>query len=303
MRIIKEEDKIYSINTKEIKLNDMINLNNKISKQILELLNKQEMYPKQIAKKLNIHEQNIYYYIRKFEKANIIHITKRENINGTFANFYSLTSESFFFKLDEFKQTSKIFQKDSSYLNPFIVNSKLNSIIIVGSPDPHGPQKARSKDGYFGIDLALFLGSYIDSIENLNVRLDTEITQKELLENNLVIIGGPIVNKITSIINKNMQIYFDEKIKGIYSKITKKIYFNEEIGIINKFTSPFNKDKSILFIGGIRNSGTKSAIIAFIKHFKKLERGNIFKDKNFNRVVEGIDLNSDGQIDDCDFLE
>ena len=192
---------------------------------------------------------------------------------------------------------------ESTYLKPFITESKLNSLIIVGSPDPHGPQKARSRDGYFGMDLALFLGSFVSFVPDFKVRLDTEVTEKELTENNLILIGGPIVNRITNKINEYMPIYFDEKKKGIYSKLSKKTYFNDEIGIINKFKNPFNKDKSILLIAGIRNSGTKAGILSFLKHFDKLKKGNIYLPNIKSSVVEGIDLNSDGKIDDCEFLE
>jgi hypothetical protein len=56
---------------------------------------------------------------------------------------------------------------------------------IVGSPDPHGPSKARSKDGYFGMDLALFLGTFLSNITGSKVKLDTEIQDKDLENNNI----------------------------------------------------------------------------------------------------------------------
>lgn len=304
MKIIKEEEnKNYILNTKELDLENLPNLNSKINKQILELIAEEPLYPKQIAKKLKLHEQNVYYYIRKLESAKIIKISKQENINGTIANFYSLVSDSFFFKLTDFKTSSKISQKESTYLKPFIQNSEMNSIIVVGSPDPHGPQKARSKDGYFGMDLALFLGSYIGHLSESKVKLDTEITNEELKNNNLIIIGGPIVNRVMGIVNKDLPIYFDEEKKGVHSKISKKTYFSDEIGFINKIKSPFNSEKEILTISGLRNSGTKSAILAFLKHFNELKLANQHSKKYHCRVVEGIDLDSDGKVDDIEFLE
>lgn len=304
MKIVKEENnKSYSIEANEISCENLSVLSTKTSKDILNLISKKPMYPKQIAKALNLHEQNIYYYIKKLEKQNLIEIKKSENINGTIANFYSTSSDAFFIKFKEFKETNMTYQKESEFLKPFIKSGKFNAIIVVGSPDPHGPQKARSKDGYFGMDLALFLGSFLSYIPESKVRLDTQISQKELEENNLIVIGGLIVNKISSDINNNMEILFDEEKKGFYSKISKKTYFNDEIGIINKFISPYNDKKKILFIAGLRNSGTKSAILAFLKHFSKIREGNNY-DKNISsKVVEGIDLDSDGQVDDVEFLE
>lgn len=304
MKIIDEKDnKNYSLKTKEILFENVPNLSNDISKKILELISKKAMYPKQIAKELKVHEQNIYYYIKKLEKSNIIKIEREENINGTAANFYTTAADSFYFKFKEFEETSKISEKESTFLKPFIEDFKLNCLIVVGSPDPHGPQKARSKDGYFGMDLALFLGSFIGHITQSCVRLDTEINEKDLENNNLIVIGGPIVNRVTSLLNKNMPIYFDEEKKGIYSKISKKIYFSDETGIINKFENPFNKEKKILLIAGLRNPGTKAAILAFLKHFNQIKTGNLYKPKMMSKIVEGVDLDSDGKVDDCEFLE
>ena len=304
MKIIKEQDmKTYSLNTKEIQIKDFSNISNEIAQNILKLISKEPMYPKQIAKAMKLHEQNIYYYIRKLEKSNIIIIDRQENINGTLANFYKLSSDSFYFKIKDFKESSKVQEKESNYLKPFIEEGNLNAIIIVGSPDPHGPQKARSRDGYFGMDLALFLGSFLRYVPESKVKLDTEVNELDLKNNNLIIIGGPIVNKVTSLLSNKPQIYFDEEKKGIYSKITKKTYMSEEVGFINKFKSPFNSDKSILLLAGLRNSGTKAAILSFLKHFDELKKGNIFKKEIQSKVLEGLDLDSDGFIDDCEFLE
>ena len=304
MRIFKEKDgKKYILPTKEISIKDIPNLNNKITQKILNTISKEPLYPKQIAKKLNVHEQNIYYYIKKLEKSGIIKTIKQQNINGTIANYYAISSNSYFFKFNEFEEGSTIEEKESKYLKPFIQKGRLNALIIVGSPDPHGPLKARSRDGYFGMDLALFLGSFLNYIPESKVRLDTEVSKEELENNNLIVIGGPIVNKVSTQINKKMPIYFDEEKKGIYSKISNKTYFNDEIGMINKINSPYNKDKKILCVAGIRNSGTKASILAFLKHFSEVKQNNIYDDKIQSRVVEGIDLDSDNSIDEVEFLE
>ena len=304
MKIVKQSNgKSLMLKTQEIKLEDLPNLNNALVMSILKSLEIKEMYPKQIAKKLKIHEQNVYYYIRQLEKAKLISVARQENINGTVAKFYKLNSDSFFVKVGEFRESSKLEESGSEFLKPFIQNGELNALIVVGSPDPHGPQKARSKDGYFGMDLALFLGTFLNYVNESKVKLDTEVQEKDLHENNLIILGGPIVNKVTEMINKKMPIYFDEGKKGFYSTISKKTYFHDEIGVINKTKSPFNKDKMVLVIEGLRNSGTKAAIISFIKKFKDLEKGNRFNESVHSKVVEGEDLNSDGLVDSAEILE
>lgn len=303
MKILKEENnKLYSLKTKKIELSELSNLNNKTIKQIIDILQKSSAYPKEIAKQIGIHEQNIYYHIKKLEKAKIIEIEKQENINGTIANYYKIT-DSIYIQFKEFKQTNKIEEKKSKFLSPFIKQGKINCIIVVGSPDPHGPLKARSRDGYFGIDFALFLGSFLSESPTPTVLLDTEITDEQIKNNNLIVIGGPIVNRVSTMVNQHLPIYFDEEKKGIYSKITKKIYHNDEIGVINKIENPYNKDKQILSIMGMRHAGIKSAIISFLDNFRELEKENPY-DKQYNsRVVEGIDLNSDGIVDSVEFLE
>ncbi len=304
MKIVnKVNGKNLSLKTNEISASEINSLSNPLSIKILKTLRDEPMYPKQIAKKLKIHEQNIYYYMRKFEKAGIVRVVKQENINGTIAKFYALTSDSFFFKIGDFKESFKDDERESGFFKNFIQDGDLNALVIVGSPDPHGPMKARSRDGYFGMDLALFLGTFLSGVSDLKVRLDTEVNDKELKENNLIVIGGPIVNKISEMIGRDMEVYYDENKKGFYSMISKKLYVHDDIGVINKFKSPFNKDKEIIFIAGVRNSGTKSAIIAFIKHLKEIEKGNNLNHKVFSKVVEGIDFNSDGVVDDVEFLE
>jgi len=304
MKILKIKDKkSLTLKTQEIKINELSSLNNKVVIEILKIIKDSELYPKQIAKKLKIHEQNIYYYIKKLEKAKIISVSKQENINGTVAKFYKINSDSFFFKIGDFKESSKLEESGSDFLTPFIEKGELNALIIVGSPDPHGPQKARSKDGYFGMDLALFLGTFLNNINSSKVKLDTEIIEEDLKKNNLIILGGPIVNKITEKINKKMPIYFDESKKGFYSTISKKIYFHDEIGVINKTKNPFNKEKKILLIQGLRNSGTKAAIISFLKNFQEIEKGNKYNKEIFSKVVEGEDLDSDGIVDNVEVLE
>ena len=150
------------------------------------------------------------------------------------------------------------------------------------------------------MDFALFLGTFLNHIPKLNVRLDTEIREKELKEN-LIIFGGPVVNNITNKINNQLPIHFDGK--KIVSKISKKSYFSDENGIIIKTENPFNKNKKILLIAGKRHAGTRACIIAFLKNFKELTQGNTTNPKINAKVVEGIDMDSDGVVDEIEIKE
>ncbi len=300
--IDKQKSEVYSLPAKEINPENAGSFSSELAQKILHLLVKEPMYPIDIAKTLKMHEQKIYYHIRNLEKAGIIKIVKKETKQGATANFYALTEPAFVIKFKNFESTSKIGQirNESEFLQPFIKDGQLDAMIIVGSPDPHGPDKARSRDGYYGMDLALFLGTFLNYVPKFNVKLDTEVREEDF-NHNLILIGGPVVNKVVEKVNSKLPIRFEEG--NIKSSVSNETYPQDEIGLIVKAKSPFNKDKSILVVAGKRFSGTRAAIIAFLKGFKKITDGNIHNPSIKAKVVEGIDLDSDGIIDDIEFRE
>ncbi|MBI2647240.1 S-layer protein, partial [Candidatus Woesearchaeota archaeon] len=205
-------------------------------------------------------------------------------------------------KFKDFETTSKIAQirNESEFLEPFIKDGLLDALIIVGSPDPHGADKARSRDGYYGMDLALFLGTFLNYVPKFNVKLDTEVRDEDL-NNNLILIGGPVVNKVMGRVNPKLPIRFENG--NIKSEISNETYPQDECGLIVKSKNPFNSNKYILVVAGKRFSGTRAAIIAFLKDFKKITNGNIHNPTIKAKVVEGVDIDSDGIIDDIEFRE
>ena len=298
----KQKNEVYSLPAKEINAGDAGAISSELAQKILSLLVKQQMYPIDIAKALKVHEQKIYYHIRNLEKVGIIKVVKRETKQGATANFYGLTEPAFVVKFKNFETTSKIglIRNESEFLEPFIKDGQLDSLIIVGSPDPHGPDKARSRDGYYGMDLALFLGTFLNYVPKFNVKLDTEVRDEDL-QNNLILIGGPVVNKVVEQVNSKLPVKFEDG--NIKSTVSNESYPQDECGLIAKARNPFNKDKFILVVAGKRFSGTRAAIIAFLKDFKKITNGNIHNSSIKAKVVEGIDLDSDGIIDDIEFRE
>ncbi len=293
----------YSLPLKEVKLESIGVLGSGLAKKIMKKLAEKPSYPKELSKILKEHEQKIYYHIRNLEKAGFIRLLKKETIQGASANIYTIAEDSFMFKFKELKLSQKIAskQKPNEFLHPFIEKGELNCIFIVGSPDPHGPDKARSRDGYYGMDLALFLGTYLNYVPSLNVKLDTEVRQEDLENNNLIILGGPVTNKVMAKINDRLPIRFENN--NIKSTISNIIYHNDENAFIVKAVSPMNKNKRVLCIAGKRFSGTRSAIIAFLKYFDQICSGNKFNENTNAKVVEGVDLDSDGTVDDVEFLE
>ncbi|MBI1969501.1 S-layer protein, partial [Candidatus Woesearchaeota archaeon] len=255
---------------------------------------------------LKVHEQKIYYHIRNLEKAGTIKLARQENRQGAVANFYSLAEPSFVISFAPFQPTQKIMQLKEEHkkvLEPFIAEGQLNATIIVGSPDPHGPDKARSRDGYYGIDFGLFLGTFLNYVPKLHVKLDTE-TREEDLQNNLILIGGPITNKIMERFNDSLPIYFDNNQNmNVRSKLTGNLYTSDETGIIVKMKNPLAETKEMLIIAGKRHTGTRAAIIAFLQGFAEITKGNADDQKKIAKVVEGVDLDSDGIVDAVEFRE
>ena len=300
--IQKDKNEIFSLPAKEIKFNNLKNFGTELAQKILKSIATEAKYPADIAKELKVHEQKVYYHVRNLEKAGIIKIAKKETKQGAVANYYALTEPAFVVKFKDLESTQKIsqFRNESTYLEPFIKNGKLDALIVVGSPDPHGPDKARSRDGYYGIDLALFLGTFLNYVPEFNVKLDTDIRENDF-DNNLIILGGPITNKTMERFNDKLPIKFENG--NIKSTITNENYPHDECGMIVKVKNPVNKDRSILIVAGKRFSGTRAAIIAFLKHFKKITSGNIHNRNITANVVEGVDLDSDGIVDDVEFLE
>ena len=51
------------------------------------------------------------------------------------------------------------------------------------------------------------------------------------------------------------------------------------------------------------NAPVRMNVVRFIKHFKKVMDGNSVKHDVIAKVVQGIDMDSDGIIDEVEFLE
>jgi DNA-binding transcriptional ArsR family regulator len=277
--------------------------NSDLSIKILSELAKKPQCAMDLARKLKEHEQKIYYHIRRLEKAGIIKLLKREERIGALAKIYHAPFPFISVKLYEKDPLVDVKTriKEIDFFKNFIRNGKLDATIIVGSPDPHGKYAAQASDGSVAIDFALFLGSFLKNAKP-NYKLDTEI-RKEDLKNNLILIGGPKANIIIDKLNPKLPIYFDTKHEfAIVSTFSKNIYTDDDVGIVIKMKNPFARNKEVLIMSGKRFKGTRAAILAVVKHLKKLEDGNRFN-SGIARVVRGIDRDADGRIDDVEFLE
>lgn len=261
--------------------------------------------PIDVARDLGLHEQKVYYYINKFKAEGLLEDVKSEQRQGTYAKFYQLRFPAFGVILDKTKSEAGVFEKlpAAELLEPFIKEGRLNATIIVGSPDPHGPWKARASDSCCAIDLALFLGSFIKRDVSPNYKLDVE-TREADLKNNLILVGGPTVNMVTQKLNSQLPLYFEMGgDRDIISKASNKAYREDECGVVEVIDNPWNGNCRIMLMAGKRFAGTRAAVIACIKHLPLLHKGSRSMQGHIARVVKGFDMDGDGVIDSAEILE
>jgi len=278
--------------------------------KILKALAERPTYPKEIARQLRVHEQKVYYHIRNLEKQKLIERVGTETKQGALAKIYAVRESALALLLKPLQPSTKISEAkpdQQRFLEPFIAAGRLNALIVVGSPEPHGETGARAKDGPEAATLAAFLGTFLSVPPEEPVQIDTQLAEKDL-KNNLILIGGPGVNSITAKINNRLPVRFQAArgqkgyFLSIYSSASDKTYKEEE-GLILKIKNPFDKTKEILVISGKRRAGTKAAVLAFLRKFDAVCAPNKHDKNLYAHVVEGLDTDSDGIMDDVAIRE
>ncbi len=287
---------------------------NKLSWKILRLLSEEEMYPMEIAKKLKVHEQKVYYHIRKLTKAGVIKISREEEKKGAVAKYYKALFPAMGVELPFGKQkinrlpNTNANEKIRQFLNPFIKDGVFDGKIVVGSPDPHGPFKARARDGHYVAYLALFLGQLVDLPDDFPIKLDVDVKAEKEENNNLILVGGPGTNLITQEFNEHLPIRFNMMpsehgflLGGLVSEKTHRIYTADDTGVIARTANPWDKEKSVLVLAGNKAVGTKACVLAITKFWKKTLKS--FGAEEFAVVIQGFDLDGDGKVDAIEVLE
>lgn len=287
---------------------------NKLSWKILQLLSEKEMYPMEVAKKLDVHEQKVYYHIRKLAKAGAIKVVREEEKKGATAKYYKATFPAMgielpfgYQKINRFPVTNTD-EKMKQFLSPLIKDYAFDGKIVVGSPDPHGPFKAKARDGHYAAYLTLFLGQFVDLPEDFPIKLDVDMKAEKEESNNLILVGGPGTNLITQELNEFLPIRFNMMpsehgflLGGLVSEKTKKVYTADNIGLIAKIPNPWNRKKSAIVLAGNKAIGTKACVLALTKFWKKTLKN--FSDEKFAVVIQGFDLDGDGKVDSIEVLE
>ena len=299
--------------TKEISIlqkpSEMRILSNPIAWKIVNLLAGRPMYPAQISKELKIYEQSAYYYIRKLLTIRAISQVKTSFVRGGTAKLYKTEFAAFGIEMNwgerKFENVNgKINHNVQTFFEDFIDDGLFNGTIVVGAPDPHGPYRSSARDGHYAGQLAFFLGSFCGLPQNFVVKLDVDAKSEKISRTeNIISIGGPGTNIITSEFNRYLPIRFDET--NFWSGLIApqgRTHTLDNHGLIAKIRNPFSEKVNIVIIAGVRSAGTKSAVIALTNHGNEILK-KFNQENNWALVVQGFDMDSDGKIDTIDIVD
>ncbi len=281
---------------------------NPLSWKILNLLAQKPMYPAEIARSLKVYEQKVYYHVKQLHKIGLLSIDRKESIKGALAKYYKVTYPAFGVELPFGERRLNLSglafmdEKIISFFNEFLNQSIFEGCVVVGSPEPHGPYKASARDGHYAVQLAFFLGQFSKMPNNFVVKLDADVRAEKEEKNNLILIGGPGTNLITADVNKHLPIKFNEQ--NYWAGLVdaqERVFNSDRDGLIAKIPNPYDEERTIIVLAGLRYIGTKSAVIA-ITNFAKEILKNYNGEKTWAKVIRGFDLDGDGKVDSVEVI-
>ena len=289
----------------------------KLSWRILTLLSEKEMYPLQIARHLGMHEQKVYYHVRKLERAGAIAVVREEKKKGATAKYFKTVSPAFGV---EFPQGYRTMQRPSlvsvsrqiqDFFQEFInKNGSFDGKIVVGCPATHGPFKTSARDGHYAAHLTFFLGQFVKNPEEFAIKLDTDVKAEKEEKNNLILVGGPGTNLLTQEINGHLPVKFNmqssEKgflLGGMVSQRTSHVYTADTAGLIAKIANPWDSSKRIVVVAGNKAVGTKACVLALTNFWSKTLQKYRVDDNAFAAIIQGFDLDGDGKVDSIEVSE
>lgn len=288
----------------------------RLSWKILVMLSEREMYPLQIARELGVHEQKVYYHIRKLAKAGAITVARQESKKGAIAKYYRASASAFGIEVPGGYKTLEWFapawvgEPIQRFFKEFLrEDGVFDGKIVVGSPLPHGPFKTSARDGHYASHLAFFLGQFARMPEDFAVKLDVDVKAEKEEKNNLILVGGPGTNLLTQELNDYLPTKFNMQpseqgflFGGLVSARTGRVYTADSVGLVAKIVNPWDSSRRVIVLAGNKAVGTKACVLALTNFWKKtLEKYR--DDKPFATVIQGFDLDGDGKVDSIEVLE
>ncbi len=280
---------------------------NPVSWKIATLLAEKPMYPAQIARELRIHEQTVYSNVRRLVKAGLLKMEKEERVKGAVARYYSIPYGALAVEFPKGERkltaaTAQLSDKVRSFLAPFVEDGTFSGRVVVGSPDPHGPEKTMARDGHYAVHLAFFLGQLCKVPADFTVKLDVDVKTEKEEKQNLILIGGPGTNLLSLDVNKYLPIRFNER--NIWAGLADnqgRAFNIDRDAVIARIRSPFEPSKVVIVLAGVRAVGTKSAIIGLANFADKVLKEYKGED-NWAVAIRGYDLDGDGKVDSVDVV-
>ena len=278
-----------------------------VGAKILTFLAKGPSYPSQIARELGVYHQTVYYHMRKLERAGLVKKEGTKMIRGGSADLYSIASDGY---AVEFQAKGERFDGPvpaspprglGRFLHEFIEHGVFDGWVVVGSPEPHGPNRTQGRDGHYAIQLGFALGRYVTLPDIFPVKLDVDLKNEKQERANLLIVGGPRTNIVSSEVNSHLPIRFaEESFFGSILDEDGKHYLAEMDGIVAKVKNPWDQTKCCVVVAGVSGAGTKAAVIAITNFADEVLAG--YRGEEFAAVVKGIDLDGDGKVDNIEIL-
>ena len=274
--------------------------------RILVELAKAPDYPSALAKRLRVHEQKVYYHINRLRDAGLVRVVREEQRQGAPAKVLAPSAEAFALVLPGGGSSSAdpapLTGPLRAFLGDFAKDGTLDAWIVLGAPTPHGPFLTAARDSPYAAQLGLFLGRYFAIGRGLAVKLDTEVKAEGLEKGNLILVGGPVANIVSLDLNPRLAVTFDwSQVWRLRSGRSGKTYAEDTIGLVAKVPNPWKEGAWILLLAGLHYPGTIASLLAMTDHPEALLKG--YGGGEWYRVVQGLDRDGDGRIDDVHVLE
>ncbi len=264
-------------------------------------------YPSHIARELKVYHQTVYYHIRKLEKAGLVKKVGRKVVRGGAADLYALATDGYAVEFgvegESFDglATASRSRAFARFLREFISDGELDGWVVVGSPEPHGPNRTQGRDGHYAIQLGFALGQFVRLPAKFPAKLDVDLKNEKLERSNLLIIGGPRTNLVASELNPSLPIRFsEESFWGSIVDEDGRHYLGESEALVIKARNPWNKERVCVLAAGLSGAATKAAVIGMTNFAEQVFGG--YEEGDFAAILRGTDLDGDGKVDSVEVL-
>jgi DNA-binding transcriptional ArsR family regulator len=266
-------------------------------------------YPSRIARELKVYHQTVYYHIRKLEKSGLIKKVGGTSIRGGAATLYALASDGYAVEFgvksepfDGMPASASRSRALARFMEEFISEKgELNGWVVVGSPEPHGPNRTQGRDAHYAIQLGFALGHFVKLPTKFPVKLDVDLKNEKLERSNLLIIGGPRTNLASSELNGHLPVRFsEESFWGSIVDPEGRRYLSEWEAIIAKVRNPWNPRNVCVVAAGLSGAATKAAVMGMTNYADQVLES--YTGGDFALILRGTDLDGDGQVDSVEPL-